>query len=1062
MREERRCLTGGLHLRLLLLVIAPDVHRALNINQNNVTVYSGPEGSYFGFSVDFFQITGQGVSLVVGAPQANSTQTKVEEGGEVYLCPWSADGGTCQSMEFDQKGDEEYKVADLTLKGSKSHQWFGASVRATDKYILACAPLFHWNVLNSFNESQNTPVGNCFLKDVTTGQVSVYSPCREIYVEFHYKSTRYVNDKRYCEAGFSVDITQNGTVVLGAPGSLYFQGQIFTATLEELTDIKRRPRTYTYLPSKGVGREMNAYAFQEIYSDIYSGYSVATGFLTGDNIQDYLVGFPNDRDTSGTVRIYNGRLELKKKLLGTQVAAYFGHAVAVTDINNDGREDILIGAPLFIEQLANQQQREVGQVYVHLQQVRSKFNARPDQTLTGSVPYGRFGASIAPLGDLDKDGYNDVAVGAPSFDGNGRVFIYMGRSEGLSPQHAQVLESPFPSPHTPSAFGYTLRGGTDVDDNGYPDLIVGAWGASKIAVYRTLAVVNAKAQLTLSPDVLNPEEKTCSTTRTKKSVTCFTVIMCISVSGHRIPKSLALSVELQLDKMKQALTRRTLLLHNGQPQESVTHTVQTAHPNTCFNVTAYLRAESEFKDKLSPIFISVNYTLIDTEDAILQGQTSAMAQTRIILDCGPDNICIPDLKLTASAETSRLLIGDENPALLVVEAENQGEGAYETELHISPPTSTHFQGMAAHREGFSRLNCAQRKDNGSVIVVCDLGNPMPSGQKLKAGLLFSVGNLEEVERDVTFHMQIKSKNSHNPDSDPVLLKINVTASATLEMQGASSPMEVVLPIANWEPVERPASLEQVGPYVEHVYMLRNLGPSAVNVKAVMEFPTHRQGSTLLYAFATDSENFLSCSANNASVDPDRLVRAESTVNRTTRGGHQINKREAQTDTPQNPQAQMSRETIHVNCSSEDPCVRVECEVKGLKRQGIAVVRVMARLWVNTFSERPNENYILQSNAHYQVVGMPSKIQPQELPSGQAETHTSVVWREEIKKVPVWWIVVAIASGLLLLALLSYIFWKVGFFNRNRPPCDDDDEDDDTQNLSPEQTEYADVKSPQDT
>ena len=33
-------------------------------------------------------------------------------------------------------GDEEYKVADLTLKGSKSHQWFGASVRATDKYIL--------------------------------------------------------------------------------------------------------------------------------------------------------------------------------------------------------------------------------------------------------------------------------------------------------------------------------------------------------------------------------------------------------------------------------------------------------------------------------------------------------------------------------------------------------------------------------------------------------------------------------------------------------------------------------------------------------------------------------------------------------------------------------------------------------------------------------------------------------------------------------------------------------------------------------------------------------------
>ncbi|KAG5279577.1 hypothetical protein AALO_G00079290 [Alosa alosa] len=1051
MMGERRCLPGVVHMRLLLLIIAPGVHQALNINQNNVTVYSGPEGSYFGFSVDFMQTTGQGVSLVVGAPLDNSTQTNVEEGGSVYRCPWSANGGTCQKIEFDPKGNEEYRVADFTLKGSKSHQWFGASVRAMDQYILACAPLFHWNVLNSYNDSQNTPVGNCFLKDVTTGLVSAYSPCRDTYVEFHYKNNRYVNDKRYCEAGFSVDITRNGTVVIGAPGSLYFRGQVFAATLDELTDTTRRPRT-SYLPSKGVGQEINFDPFQD--SDTYSGYSVTTGYLTGASIQDYLVGYPNDRDTSGTVRIYNGRRELKKKFFGTQVAAYFGHAVAVTDINSDGREDILIGAPLYIEQLANQQQREVGQVYVYLQQVRSKFNDRPEQTLTGSLPYGRFGVSIAPLGDLDNDGYNDVAVGAPSSDGNGRVFIYMGQSEGLSPQPTQVLESPFPSPRTPSSFGFTLRGDTDVDDNGYPDLIVGAWGVSKIAVYRTLAVVKAKGQLALFPDVLNPEEKTCSLPSTKKAVTCFTVMMCISVSGHRIPQTLALSVELQLDKMKQALTRRTLLLHNSQPQERVTRTVQTAQTNNCFNVTAYLRAETEFKDKLSPIFISVSYTLINTQDAILQGQTSAMDQTRIILDCGPDNICIPDLKLTAIAETPRLLIGDDNPALLVVEAENRGEGAYETELHISLPSSTHFQGLAPDREGFSRLNCANRKDNGTVIVVCDLGNPMPAGQKLKAGLLFSVGNLKEVERDVTFHMQIRSKNSHNPDSDPVFLKINVMASATLEMQGASSPLEVVLPIAKWEPVKQPASLEQVGPYVEHVYMLRNLGPSAVNVRAVMEFPTHRQGATLLYAFATDSENFLSCSTN-ASVDPDRLVRTESTVNRTSQEGHHINKREALTDIPQNPQAQKPRETIHVNCSSGDPCVRVECEVRGLRRQGIAVVKVMARLWVNTF-ERPNENYILQSSAFYHVVGMPSKIQPQELPSGQAETHTSVVWREEMREMPVWWIVVAIAAGLLLLALLSYIFWKVGFFKRNRPPCED--EDDDTQNLSAEQTEYANVKS----
>lgn len=57
---ERRCLVGWVHMRLILLISAPAVHQALNINQNNVSVYTGPEGSYFGFSVDFLQISGQG------------------------------------------------------------------------------------------------------------------------------------------------------------------------------------------------------------------------------------------------------------------------------------------------------------------------------------------------------------------------------------------------------------------------------------------------------------------------------------------------------------------------------------------------------------------------------------------------------------------------------------------------------------------------------------------------------------------------------------------------------------------------------------------------------------------------------------------------------------------------------------------------------------------------------------------------------------------------------------------------------------------------------------------
>lgn len=49
----------------------------------------------------------------------------------------------------------------------------------------------------------------------------------------------------------------------------------------------------------------------------------------------------------------------------------------------------------------------------------------------------RFGFSIANLGDLNKDGYEDVAIGAP-YEGKGAVYIYLGSDKGLITEPAQV------------------------------------------------------------------------------------------------------------------------------------------------------------------------------------------------------------------------------------------------------------------------------------------------------------------------------------------------------------------------------------------------------------------------------------------------------------------------------------------------------------------------------------------------------------------------------------------------------------------------------------------------
>ncbi|NXM68715.1 ITA2B protein, partial [Serilophus lunatus] len=193
------------------------------------------------------------------------------------------------------------------------------------------------------------------------------------------------------------------------------------------------------------------------------------------------------------------------------------------------RDDLLVGAPLYMARRPDGQRSELGRLYLYLGGGHQLLT-RPPQALTGTHPYGRFAAAIASLGDLDKDGYGgntargsacvggagwvlmsplspDVAVGSPQGgdDGRGQVFIFRGQSEGLEPVPTQRLDSPFAGP---AAFGFALRGGTDLDGNGYPDLLVGAYGADRVAVYWGQPVVVAQMQLSV-PDGLNPEVLAC-------------------------------------------------------------------------------------------------------------------------------------------------------------------------------------------------------------------------------------------------------------------------------------------------------------------------------------------------------------------------------------------------------------------------------------------------------------------------------------------------------------------------------------------------------------------------
>lgn len=103
----------------------------------------------------------------------------------------------------------------------------------------------------------------------------------------------------------------------------------------------------------------------------------------------------------------------------------------------------------------------------------------------GESNRGRFGLSLASLGDIDRDGYGDFVVGAPYAGPNGRgvVYIYHGSRTGVLEKYSQAiyaedLDSPV------QTFGFSVAGGLDLDGNVYPDLVVGAYESAAAMFFR--------------------------------------------------------------------------------------------------------------------------------------------------------------------------------------------------------------------------------------------------------------------------------------------------------------------------------------------------------------------------------------------------------------------------------------------------------------------------------------------------------------------------------------------------------------------------------------------------
>ncbi|XP_057284893.1 integrin alpha-M-like, partial [Pezoporus wallicus] len=271
------------------------------------------------------------------------------------------------------------------------------------------------------------------------------------------------------QEGFSALLSPDGPI-LGAVGAYSWAGGAFS------------------YGANGAAAFLNA---SGVPSDSYLGYVMEPLSLPWGRA--LALGAPRSNHVGRVLLLQPHSGEVLGQAMGTQVGSYFGASLCSLDPDGDGLDNVvLVGAPMFYG--ANSGGRVV------VCSLRTKGGHLHCQgSLRGQAghPLGRFGSSLAPLGDVDGDGWPEVAVGAPMEElGGGAVYVFRGHSSGVRQEYSQrIAGSSFPS--SPHHFGQALSGGRDLSGDNLPDVAIGAHG--QVLLLRSRPLLKIKVLVTFEP-----------------------------------------------------------------------------------------------------------------------------------------------------------------------------------------------------------------------------------------------------------------------------------------------------------------------------------------------------------------------------------------------------------------------------------------------------------------------------------------------------------------------------------------------------------------------------------
>ncbi|MDB2687352.1 integrin alpha [Mariniblastus sp.] len=188
------------------------------------------------------------------------------------------------------------------------------------------------------------------------------------------------------------------------------------------------------------------------------------GDVNGDGTPDLIVGDISGNNGTGSAHVLSG---IDGSVLydfdGDNDRDWFGSSVSgAGDVNGDGTPDLIVGARF----ANNDDGRSSGKARVF-----SGIDGSVLYSIDGDDPGDGLGISVSSAGDINGDGKADLIIGAHTDDNNG---TWSGSVRVLSGSDGGVLYN-FNGDGEGDHFGHSVSCAGDVNGDGTPDLIVGAY-----------------------------------------------------------------------------------------------------------------------------------------------------------------------------------------------------------------------------------------------------------------------------------------------------------------------------------------------------------------------------------------------------------------------------------------------------------------------------------------------------------------------------------------------------------------------------------------------------------